>query len=119
MGYEVIDIGGDECVCFMTQSSSLFFIYHKILLWLFLFHRSFCLSYVSEVQNVASILPSHGLCLDRTSDNSGNYAFCCSSPGFPEDGVYQTLSVINQAPLEKCESSPTSLTFRLMLILFW
>ena len=28
MGYEVIDIGGDECVCFMTQSSSLFFIYH-------------------------------------------------------------------------------------------
>ena len=27
IGYEVIDIGGDDCVCFTTQSSSLFFIY--------------------------------------------------------------------------------------------
>ena len=85
----------------------------------FVFPKNFCVSYVPEVQNVASIFPSHGLCLDQTSDNSGNYAFFCSSPGFPEDGVYQTLSVINQAPLEECESSPTSLTFRLMLILFW
>ena len=28
MGYEVIDIGGDDYVCLMAQSSSLFFIYH-------------------------------------------------------------------------------------------
>ena len=26
--YEVTDTGGGECVCFMTQSSSLLFIYH-------------------------------------------------------------------------------------------
>ena len=26
--YEVTHTGGGECVCFMTQSSSLFFIYH-------------------------------------------------------------------------------------------
>ena len=29
MGYEVIDIGEGDCVCFMTQSSSPFFIYPK------------------------------------------------------------------------------------------
>ena len=28
IGYEVIDIGGDDYVCFTTQSSFLFFIYH-------------------------------------------------------------------------------------------
>ena len=28
IGYEVIDIGGDDYVCLMAQSSSLFFIYH-------------------------------------------------------------------------------------------
>ena len=85
----------------------------------FVFPKNFCVSYVPEVQNVASIFPSHGLCLDQTSDSYGNYAFCCSSPGFPEDGVYQSLSMIKQASLEEHESLPSSLTFRLMLVLFW
>ena len=35
--------------------------------------------------------PPLGLCLDRTSDNYGNYAFFCSSPGFSKDGVYQSV----------------------------
>ena len=86
---------------------------------IFLFHKNFCISYVPEIQNVAYIFPSHGLCLDRTSDNYGNYAFCWSSPGFPKDGVYQSMLVIKQAPLEEHESLSSSLTFRLMLILFW
>ena len=85
----------------------------------FLFPKNFCINYVPEVQNVAYIFPSHGLRLEWTSDNYGNYAFCCSSPGFSKDGVYQSLLIIKQAPLEKCESPPSSLTFRLMLILFW
>ena len=63
-GYEVIDIGGADCVCFLTQSSFLFFIYYQILLWFFKFPKNFCINYVPEVQNVASIFPSHGLCLD-------------------------------------------------------
>ena len=30
----------------------------------FVFPKNFCVSYVPEVQNVASLFPSHGLCLD-------------------------------------------------------
>ena len=84
----------------------------------FVFPKNFGVSYVPEVQNVASIFPSHGLCLDWTSDNYGNYAFCSSLPGFPEDGVYQSLTIIKQAPLEERESLPSSLNFKLMHILF-
>ena len=38
--------------------------------------------------------------------------------GSPRMG-FTRVSIIKQAPLEKSESPPSSLTFRLMLILFW
>ena len=63
----------------------------------FSFQKNFYISYVPGVQNVACIFLAPGLHLDRTSDNYGNYAFCCSSPGFLRKGLpvsvdYQTNS---------------------------
>ena len=69
MGYEVTDIGGGDCVCFMAQSSSLFTTKFP---FGFLFPKNFCITYIPEVRNVAYVFPSWGLCLDRTSDNCGS-----------------------------------------------
>lgn len=116
MGYEVIDIGGSDYVCFMTQSNSI--LYLPLILHFLKFLKNFCISYVPEVQNTAYSFPSLGL---RLVEHLIIMVIMLSS--VPPQGSlrmgFTRGSIIKQAPLEESESPPSSLTFRLMLILFW
>ena len=69
MGYEVTDLEG-VTVCASWLNQALYLPLNSPLG--FFFPKNFCISYIPEVQNVAYVFPSCGLCLDRTSDNCGS-----------------------------------------------
>ena len=89
----------------------------------FLFHRNFCINYfVLEVANGAHLFPSHRLPFDLTLLCLIIVLRVVLHQGLLRGAVHmagevsQSLSLIQQAPLEGCEAPPSSWTFRLMLV---
>ena len=83
-------------VCASWLNQALYCLFTTKFSFGFLFHKNFCISYIPGVQNVACIFLTPGLRLERTSDNYGNYAFCCSSPGFLRMGFTRVCRLSNK-----------------------